>query len=251
MTSATTQAGAIPTLRRWSGAGPTDWQAYHAIVEGLLRPGMIVVDVGCGAGRVQPFPWERHPKVRLIGLDTDAAAFENEALEECFLLEPGKDWPLESDSSDLVLARYVLEHVDDPDGFLAEARRVLKPGGALAFLTPNRRHPAMLASAALPLTWKRRILTRTRDTAEDDVFETCYRMNTPQSLARQLSAAGFAVEWLEARELEPCGYLEGSTATYLAACAWYALVRWTGLELTVGAHILGLARKRHVREDAR
>ena len=48
---------------------------------------------------------------------------------------------------------------------------------------------------------------------------------------------------LEARELEPCGYLEFAAPAYAAACAWYAAVRWTGLETTLGASILGRARK--------
>jgi SAM-dependent methyltransferase len=235
--------GAIAGLRRWSGAGPPDWEAYHAMVEGLLRPGLTVVDVGCGAGRVKPFPWRRHPGVRLVGLDPDPGAEANPTLDEFHLLEGGKAWPLEDASADLVLARYVLEHVADPRQFFEEAKRVLRPGGRLAFLTPNRRHPAMIASAMLPVSWKRTILRRARGVAEDDVFETYYRMNTPAVLAKRLLEAGFEVERLEARELEPCGYLEGSAAAYLAGCAWYGFVRETGLESMVGAHILGRARR--------
>ena len=217
---------------------------YHRMVAENLSPGMTAVDIGCGDGAVQPFPWERHPKVRLIGLDPDPAAESNPALDVFRLLEPGRPWPIEAETADIVLARYVLEHVSDPGAFLAEARRTLKPGGRLLFLTPNRRHPAMLVSAALPLAWKRRLLAGTRGTAADDVFETHYRMNTPQALARLLRKAGFEAERLEARDLEPCGYFEMSAATYTAACAWYALVRWAGVERWIGAHILGCARKR-------
>ena len=101
----------------------------------------------------------------------------------------------------------------------------------------------MLASAALPLAWKRRILERTRGTDEDDVFETHYRMNTPSALGRQLERQSFEIKLLEARELEPCGYLEFAAPAYAAACAWYWLVRWTGLERSLGASILGRARK--------
>jgi SAM-dependent methyltransferase len=241
--SATIPADAIPNLRRWSGAGPSDWQAYHAMVAAALRPGITVVDVGCGTGRVKPFAWERHPGVRLIGLDPDPAADDNPALDDFRLLDPSRPWPLEDASADLALARYVLEHVADPAAFLFEAGRVLKPGGQLLFLTPNRRHPAMLASGGLPLAWKRRILERTRGTARDEVFATHYCMNTPGELRRQLTKAGFSIERLEAGELEPCGYLEFSAPAYVVACAWYGLVRWTGLERTLGAHILGRARK--------
>lgn len=241
--NATAHAWGVAGLRRWAAARSTDWQAYHAMVEACLAPGMTVVDVGCGDGGVKPFPWERYPKVRLIGLDVDPAAEANPALDDFALLEQARPWPLESSCADLVLARYVFEHVAGPEAFLCEAWRVLEPGGELLFLTPNRWHPAMLASAALPLGWKRRILERTRGTDEDDVFETYYRMNTTAALGRQLRRAGFEVLELRARELEPCGYLELSAPTYAAACAWYGLVRWTGLERLLGASILGRARK--------
>jgi ubiquinone/menaquinone biosynthesis C-methylase UbiE len=45
-------------------------------------------------------------------------------------------WP--SASFDTVVADSLLEHVDDPAAVLREARRVLRPGGALVLWSPNR-----------------------------------------------------------------------------------------------------------------
>ncbi len=233
----------VAGLRRRVARGPSDWQAYHAMIEQQLEANMTVVDVGCGDGDVRPFEWGRHPTLRLVGLDVDPAAARNPALDQFGLLEPAAPWPLEAGCVDLVLARYVLEHVADPQVFFSEARRALRPGGELLFLTPNLLHPAMLASSALPLSWKRRILERTRGTAEDDVFETHYRMNTPATLAAQIRRAGLEIRRLEARELEPCGYLEFAAPAYAMACAWYGFVRWSGLERRLGASILGRVRK--------
>ncbi len=53
---------------------PRDRDAYHAEIEKRLASGMTVLDVGCGKGRLNPFPWNRHPEVRVIGIDPDPEA---------------------------------------------------------------------------------------------------------------------------------------------------------------------------------
>lgn len=46
--------------------------------------------------------------------------------------------PLPDDSVDLVVSFETLEHLDDPPAFLAEVRRVLRPGGLVIISTPDR-----------------------------------------------------------------------------------------------------------------
>ena len=46
--------------------------------------------------------------------------------------------PLASDSIPAVVSLDVIEHVHDPDAYLAEIDRVLQPGGRAALSTPNR-----------------------------------------------------------------------------------------------------------------
>jgi 2-polyprenyl-3-methyl-5-hydroxy-6-metoxy-1,4-benzoquinol methylase len=48
-----------------------------------------------------------------------------------------KDAGLEPGSFDLISARHVIEHVPDPDGFVADIARLLKPGGRMHLRTPN------------------------------------------------------------------------------------------------------------------
>jgi SAM-dependent methyltransferase len=45
--------------------------------------------------------------------------------------------PLASASHDVIVSFETLEHVDDTDAFLAEVKRVLKPGGTFIVSTPN------------------------------------------------------------------------------------------------------------------
>lgn len=50
-------------------------------------------------------------------------------------ISPGEPVPLEEASADLVVSFQVLEHVEDLDWYLGEARRLLRPGGHLILST--------------------------------------------------------------------------------------------------------------------
>jgi SAM-dependent methyltransferase len=57
--------------------------------------------------------------------------------------------PFDTDAFDGVLIRDVLHHARDRAAVLAEAVRVLRPGGVLAIVEPNRSSPMILAQALL------------------------------------------------------------------------------------------------------
>jgi SAM-dependent methyltransferase len=100
----------------------------------LSRVTGTVVDVGCGA---QPYRGLLGPQVRYIGLDTDRALDEF-GYDVPDVLPIGADgrWPVEDGRADVVLATETLEHVRDPDEFLAQSHRCLRPGGQLLLTVP-------------------------------------------------------------------------------------------------------------------
>jgi SAM-dependent methyltransferase len=82
------------------------------------------------------------PSIRLVGLDMDrqSLGYARQHTRRSHLIRgsaSGEVLPLKSGSCDVFLVLHVVEHLEEPDGFLKEARRVLVPGGLLMFATPN------------------------------------------------------------------------------------------------------------------
>ncbi len=98
----------------------------------------LLLDLGCGHGRF--LRWLAPRAARLLGLDRSARLLQIAAgaLAEAPLAVPcgllfgsAQELPLADASVDRITCVRVLQHLPDQDRALAEACRVLKPGGTL------------------------------------------------------------------------------------------------------------------------
>lgn len=98
-----------------------------------------VLDVGCGEG----YGAARFAEVagRVVGIDYDASAVTHAATrydKPRFVRANLAHLPVRSQAVDVLATLQVIEHVWDHAQFVAECRRVLRPGGRLLVTTPNR-----------------------------------------------------------------------------------------------------------------
>jgi SAM-dependent methyltransferase len=98
------------------------------VLRGSAGPA-VIVDVGCGDGAALAvaIDWsgDALQQARALGLTVLRAD----------VTAPGL--PVADGVADVVIMSELIEHLVDPDGAVAEARRVLRPGGSLLLSTPN------------------------------------------------------------------------------------------------------------------
>lgn len=125
---------AVPERLRW--------------LTGLLdaHPEERVADLGCGTGAVLALLAREAPGLELVGLDLSAAVLR--AAAEALRAGSGGTWllvqadlgraiPLADQSVDRAICHNVLESLPEPQALLAEAARVLRPGGRLVLSHPD------------------------------------------------------------------------------------------------------------------
>lgn len=136
------QPGGAFAMLHWIAA------ARAALIPPARDPGALLVDLGCGGGALAP------PAAALgyrhVGVDLEPVSL-GLARDHGVLAVRGDVLavPLADGCADVVSAGEILEHVADPSTVVAEACRLLRPGGLLVLDTINATWVARLLAVRL------------------------------------------------------------------------------------------------------
>ena len=102
--------------------------------------GARILDIGCGLGvYVRKF---REFSDRVIGVDIDRKRLvEGARTTPGLMLSASEQLPFRDGAFDIVVLNEVIEHVRNDRATIAEALRVIRPGGHIAVYAPNRLFP--------------------------------------------------------------------------------------------------------------
>jgi SAM-dependent methyltransferase len=116
---------------------PRPHGGHRKLLALLGEPGR-VLDIGCSSGYLAEHLQARG--ISVVGLEMDARA-AGYARRFCETVHVGDaetmELPFEPASFDAVLCGDLIEHLRDPQAFLARVRPLLRPGGRLVLSTPN------------------------------------------------------------------------------------------------------------------
>jgi SAM-dependent methyltransferase len=128
----------------------TSGDLYAEIAAALRQAGAgLVLDVGCGEGVLTAAVNDAGLRgVRVVGLDRSATMLDAHLGPK--VQADAARLPFADDVFDAVVAVNVLYHLDEPPSAIAEAHRVLRPGGLFLAATPSRDDSPELASVWRP-----------------------------------------------------------------------------------------------------
>lgn len=177
-------SGSVRWVRTLANMVPARLRHFDQVIPDWR--GLDVLDVGCAGGFFSEALARRGARVSGIDPAGDAisaacAHATSEGLSVDYRVGIGEALPWADASFDVVTCVDVLEHIGDVDAALAEAARVLRPGGLFLFDTINR-NPL---STFLVVTVAERILGLLPDGAHDPQL-----FIRPGELRRKLDAIG-------------------------------------------------------------
>ena len=195
--------------------GHDSYWLYHRdqFLSLLPPPGRRTLDLGCGEGRLAR-------DLKALGHDVAAVDLSPTMVAAAKDVDPdldarvanANDLPFEDGSFDLVAAFMSLQDMDDPDGAIREAARVLEPGGSLClavvhplasagqFDGDDASSPFVVAGSYLERSWYSDAFDR------DGLTMTFVSERRPiQSYVDALADAGLVVERLRETDVPDSG----------------------------------------------
>jgi SAM-dependent methyltransferase len=200
----------------------------------------LVIDVGCGTGTALTRPLaESAPATQFIGVDSDEPSLDYARRNSPppNLAYRGVDELRRYTGADLIIASEVLEHVEDPERFLAELRSLLGSSGRMLVTVPNGWGPfevATLLENVLRLSGLLGFLRRARrwvaearpvDRFGEDTLAVSPHINffSWRQLRRIFARSGLAVRVYRPRTFL-CGFLFDPLLRALGLLEWNARV---------------------------
>lgn len=215
-------------------------EQYAELVRQQLAPGKRLLDLGCGrGGLVEQLD---HPVTEVVGIDPDFQSLREHRLDLSRAAALSDRLPFAANSFDLVFCSWLLEHLEYPLATFRAISRVLRPGGAFVFITPNGSHPLSLLNQGLGRFSKLqgRIVERLYGRSPSDTFSTFYRANRLVQLQKLSRDSGLTLAY----------WYTIADPTYLAfSPALFRLMCWFEKALSERRrlHIVGMLIKPNTR----
>lgn len=161
---------------------------FYLRVKSLIKHDSIVLDLGAGrASWHEDDPSSTRKSIRLlkghvkklIAADIDDIVLVNMASDEQVLIRSDGKLNIPPNSIDVIVADYVLEHIEDVENFYKQVNQCLKKNGWFCARTPHKFNYVALFASIIRNKFHSKVLKYVQPSRKvQDVFPTRYKLNT-------------------------------------------------------------------------
>jgi SAM-dependent methyltransferase len=160
-------------IKRFDPTYKPRWEIFDQNIERLQSESFACLDLGCGSNQVLENHLHFRKKIELDIL----TPLPNKKRDNPFIQSDLYKLPFKQDSFDLILLRFVVEHMENPAKAFSEIARILKNGGQILILTTNIISPFIFISKLFPYRIRKLIMLMLYKVKDDDVFPTFHKLN--------------------------------------------------------------------------
>lgn len=152
----------------------------------------LLLDVGCGRDSLAGEPLKIAGYS--TGIDLVMSDLRSNHLLHSTTMANAEHIPFPDATFDVIVSQWVVEHFTNPEAAFVEMARVLKPGGALIFMTTNAHNYVPLLSRLIPDALQKTIIERVLKRPSHESFPTYFRANTHQRITALGASSGLDIE---------------------------------------------------------
>ncbi len=165
---------------------------FYSRINCLINKDSRVLDFGAGRGSWSEDKVLFRKQTRLLkgkvmrvcACDIDASVYSNQNVDEILKIENGRV-SASNESFDILIADYVLEHIENPKDFAKEVDRLLKPGGWFCARTPHKYSLISFFAVLIKNKYHKSVLKFVQPERKAiDIFPTYYKMNTLREIRK-------------------------------------------------------------------
>jgi len=223
---------ATKIIRRWDKSFKHRWIIFNETLRDLENSSHICLDIGCGEMSELSEDIEFKAKI-----GTDILSPKNtEIFDFPFLQSDLYSLPFKNQSIDVILLRFVVEHIKHPQHSFNEICRILKPGGRILILTTNINSPVIFLPKLIPYKLRKKIILKIFGVNDDDIFPTYHRINS-QDTIKELNKAFRIQIWHYVQDMNWT-----SKPMFYLFLVWHLFSKWTNLKF-LQSNFIVLLRK--------
>lgn len=208
------------------------------------KAGRIIVDIG--GGRYTPFAKYLSPakKHKLIVIDSLEKELRNNVdADQIIVADINKQLLLKPNSTDLIVSRYVLEHLDNLPSFLSHSQKILKDGGYSIHLFSGKFALFAIINQLLPDKLSNILLNHLIPGSKNiRGFHTSYNQCYYQAMMNNFQSHGFKIERVVINYYQS-RYFSFLLPLYLISVVYELIIHTLGLK-NLCAYLLIIAQKR-------